>query len=342
MNINKRLLVTGFWLSILALGLFFLYSLQFLNFDGRNQSMVSFAGKEKGTVELEIKPGESFKTISGKLKGENLIQSETIFKIYSVITGQAHQFKPGEYILEANISIPKLVRELIKGPPQISATITPGMTLMEIDEKLASLGIIEENTLASFDVNSLKSDYPWLKQAETLEGFILPDTYNFFLGSGSDLVIRKILEDFNSKVLPYFGDNGNLLEIINLASLLEKEIPDYSERRLVAGILIKRLSVGMPLQVDSTLIYNKCSGKFLKCPALEEKDYKADSLYNTYLYVGLPKTPICNPSLKAIRAALDPQKSDYWYYLSDPKTQTTIFSETLDEHNKNRAIYLLK
>jgi UPF0755 protein len=332
----------GFWLAVICLGLFFLHSLQFLNLGGQSQGFVSLAGAEKETVNLEIKPGESFKLISDKLKKANLIRSETIFKLYSLATGQSHQLKPGKYVLAANISIPDLLKELIKGPPQISATIAPGMTLKEVDDKLSSLGVIEPGDLINFKIGSLKDDYPWLGRAESLEGFLFPDTYNFFPGADSDLVIKTLLDHFALKALPYFEDNDTLLKTINLASLLEKEVPDYSERRLVAGILVKRLSVNMPLQVDATLIYNKCAGRFAKCPALKEKDYKTDSLYNTYLHTGLPKTPICNPSFEAIIAALNPQESDYWYYLSDPETQKTIFSKTLDEHNDNRAIYLLR
>ena len=97
----------------------------------------------------------------------------------------------------------------------------------------------------------------------------------------------------------------------------------------------------MPLQVDATIVYIKCQGQFLDCPPARDADYKADSPYNTYLYSGLPSGPISNPSAKTIEAAANPVKSDYWYYLSDPKTQKTIFSKTLDEHNKNRYKYLL-
>ena len=214
------------------------------------------------------------------------------------------------------------------------------MTIKEIDEKLSGSAVIRPGDLINFDIGPLKNGYSWLEGAQSLEGFLLPDTYIFFLGSDPNSVVKKFLDNFELKALPLFKNSGNLLKIINLASLLEKEIPDYHEAQLAAGILMKRLAVGMPLQVDATLVYGKCLGKFLNCPSLQEKDYKLDSPYNTYLYGGLPKTPICNPGPEAIKAALNPQKSDYWYYLSDPKTKKTVFSKTLDEHNKNRAKYL--
>jgi len=326
---DKLWLVIGCWVLIIGFSLLFLHLFQFLDI-----------GNSGVNRDLEIKAGMSFDEVADELKTENLIQSKTIFKIYSLIMGQARQFRPGRYILATGISIPELVKTLTSGPAEISVVIAPGMTLKEIDEKLSSLAVIKPNDLVDFNINSLKKNYPWLEKIQSLEGFLLPDTYNFFLGSGPDLVVKRFVDNFELKVLPFFGKSDNLLEIINLASILEKEVPDHYEARLAAGILMKRLAAKMPLQTDATLIYAKCSDKFLNCPSLQEEDYKIKSPYNTYLYTGLPKAPISNPGLEAIKAALNPQQSDYWYYLSDPKTKKTVFSKTLDEHNKNRAEYL--
>ena len=131
-------------------------------------------------------------------------------------------------------------------------------------------------------------------------------------------------------------------QILTAASLLEKEAPSFKDRRLISGILYKRLKAGIGLQVDATLTYAKCGGAFLTCddPKVYRGDTSYSSSYNTYLYKGLPPGPISNPGLEAIRAALEPLESGYWYYLSDPKTKKTIFSRTLEEHNENRAKYL--
>lgn len=292
--------------------------------------------------ELEILPGMSFNEITNKLKETHLIRSKTAFKIYSLMSGRAHQLKPGTYILSSEFSIPRLVEILTDGPAEISITVIPGMTLRKIDERLSSLKIIKLGDLVNFDINELKRDYPWLIRAQSLEGFLLPDTYRFFLGSDRNLVARRFLDNFRFKALPFFKESDSLLETLILASLLEKEIPNHDEQRIAAGILLKRLEVGMPLQVDASLVYAKCLGQFLNCPLLVEGDYKIDSAYNTYLHTGLPKGPICNPGLESIKSTLNFQKSEYWYYLSDPETKKTIFSKDLDEHNKNRAKYLLK
>jgi UPF0755 protein len=108
----------------------------------------------------------------------------------------------------------------------------------------------------------------------------------------------------------------------------------------VAGIIEKRLKIGMPVQIDATILYNKCSGRFSGCSLLVKSDFKKDSPYNTYTRLGLTP-PISNPSLDAIKAAIEKKDSGYWFYLSDPKTKKTIFSENLEKHNINRAKYLL-
>lgn len=296
--------------------------------------------------DFTISAGMSFNEIADKLKSENLIASKAVFKIYGAITGEARKLKPGKYALSSDFSISKLFKILTKGPEEISVIITPGLTLKEIDEKLSSFNIIKPGEIINFDLPLAdKKDYSFLNKAEaeagSLEGFLLPDTYRFFPDSGVDLVIHRFLDNFKTKALPFFENSDNILDKLILASILEKEIPDYEEKKIVAGILLKRLKVGMPLQVDASIVYAKCSGRFLNCPRLTEADYKINSVYNTYLYPGLPEGPISSPDLESIRAVLNSEKTRYWYYLSDPKTQKTIFSETLDEHNKNRAAYLL-
>lgn len=302
-----------------------------------------YPNNQTDEISIEIPQKSSFSEIAEKLDQAGLIRSKTAFKIYSLLAGQAHRFKPGKYLISATdaakLSTPKLTKILIAGPKEISIIIYPGMTLKEIDERLANSGIIKKNELISFNVDSLKNDYPWLP---SLEGFLLPDTYYFFPVTEPDLTIRKILDNFKLKALPFFNGNANMLKTLTLASLLEKEIPDNDEKRIAAGILKKRLSIGMPLQIDATVIYAKCEGRFLNCPALSKEDYKINSPYNTYLSPGLPAAPISNPSLETIKAAMEPLKTDYWYYLSDPETKKTIFSKTLDEHNQNKVKYLSK
>lgn len=200
-------------------------------------------------------------------------------------------------------------------------TIPEGATVGEINELLKQKGVLTEGL------------------PESLEGYLFPDTYEFFIPSSPETVKAKFAENFNRKaraVVPPGIAEPDLREILIKASLVEKEVPNPSERRVVAGIMLKRLMANTPLQMDASLCYGRG-------PSCSPKAYKQiDSPFNTYLYRGLPPSPIANPGLDAITAVLSPSPSPYWYYLSDPETQKTIFAKTLDEHNVNIVKYLSK
>lgn len=306
----------------------------------------SRANENSQSASVKIIQGMGVKEIADELYSKKVIKSIIVFEIYSFLSDKSKIFKPGNYELDFNQSIPQIVEILTAGPKEISAVITPGMTLKEIDEYLSSLRIVKKGSLANFDISQLKEKYLFLNKAFSLEGFLFPDTYNFFSDSDPQSVVEKILDNFKAKVgqypegLIFLNGSGNMNWLI-LASILEKEVIDSKERQIAGGILEKRIKEGMPLQVDASIIYVRCEGRFVNCPLLSGSDFEIDSRYNTYKYLGLPPSSISNPGLDAISAALHPIKSDYWYYLSDPKTKETIFSKTLEEHNKNRVKYLL-
>ena len=205
-------------------------------------------------------------------------------------------------------------------PNDVKITIPEGMNIADIDQMLTKAGIVPQGTL-------LTPEY--LK----LEGVLFPNTYRFDKDSDAeDIVVRMRKE---------YPDRGILI----IASLLEKEVQTETDMRLVAGIIQKRRTAGMALQVDATVAYGACYPKFLAgtyCDVSKINivdNIKRDSAYNTYTRTGLPQGPIGNPGSKAISAAQNPQTSEYWYYLST-KDGTTIFSRTLEEHNRARARYL--
>lgn len=185
--------------------------------------------------------------------------------------------------------------------PKVTITIPEGATVADINSLLKEKGVLEE-------------DLP-----ESLEGYLFPDTYEFFVPSSPDAVKAKFEENFGRKVkagLSASTGEAELHKIITAASLIEAEVPDPVERRVVSDIMQKRLKAGIPLQMDAAP--------------------------DTYRTTGLPHAPIVNPGLDAVQAVLAPTPSPYWYYLSDPKTQKTVFSKTLDEHNANIVKYLNK
>lgn len=294
--------------------------------------------------EFEVKPGWGMKEIGQTLKEGNLITSLLRFKFYTVLTGRALSLKPGNYLFSPSMTLGEIVKKLWQGSQEeVAVTIPEGFSLKDIDRLLSGAGIIISGKLYAFSPNELAQEFSFLSGARSLEGYLFPDTYRFFRNSGAKVAAQKMIKNFQLKVLPSIeSSQSDLRKIVILASLIEKEVILDSDRYLVAGILKKRLESDFPLQVDATVVYIKCKGEYQNCPTkeLSKNDFRLDSPFNTYLYQGLPPSPIANPGLSAIKAALKPLVSEYWFYLSDPVTKKTLFSKSLEEHNFNRSRYL--
>ncbi len=330
MNIGKWIIISATTLPLIGF-LYFAY-------------LLTPAAAAPGSYALTIADGSSFEEIAAAIAGAGFARSPGVFKAYSFLSGSAHQLKPGRYTFDAAMSLPEVVRRLVVGPQDVEVLITEGRTVSEIDAILADKGLIAAGELVGFPLGSVRDDYAFLGNAKTLEGFLFPDTYRFMPGSSVRAIVRKLLDAFSDKALPILagldGKRSDWYATLITASLLEREVPFASDRRLVAGILAKRLAIGMPLQVDATVAYTVCGGRFEGCPPLTKNDLRVSSAYNTYRVKGLPPAPIANPGIGAIIASLQPTGSPYLYYLSDRATEKTVFAKTLDEHNKNRARYL--
>ena len=301
---------------------------------------------DAGTVksDFKIEKGESFKSVGARLSQESLVKSITVFKMYALLSGRAQKIQPGNYELSNAMSLPEIVATITSAKRgDILLTIPEGATLRDIADALEDAGVIaKKSELVEFPVSSLRVDYPFLARATSLEGFLFPETYYFEKNSSADVVARKMLSVFASRAWPLLSESRDWYERLILASYLEREVPEYEDRTLVAGLLLKRISLKMPLQVDATLSYAKCNGALKGCDEIRvfRSDTAIASPYNTYKRLGFSPTPIANPGEVAIRAALAPKESPYLYYLSAPDTQETYFSRTLKEHNEKREKYL--
>ena len=302
---------------------------------------------QNNRIEFWINPGDGINEVAEVLETTGAIHSKFFFKVYGILTSRAFLLQPGVHYISGGQSVPEILSKLSSGPDEINIVVFPGMTMKEIEEKLTISKIISSGELVNFNPAPFKKRYSFLANAVSLEGFLMPDTYKFLPYSEINNVVAKFLDNFQNKVNGLKDAKGltfllrnDILQKLVIASLLEKEIPDADERRIAAGILEKRLKNDVPLQIDATIFYFKCEGKFVGCDNVVRSDYKKASPFNTYLNKGLPPAPISNPSAQAISAALNPAASTYWYYLSDPITKKTIFSSTFDEHNKNRYRYL--
>ena len=265
---------------------------------------------------IVIEKGTGLAEISGKLKKEGFIRNKYAFALYARVFNKSKKIKYGKYLFNEPVSVFSLTRRLAKGEfgfKPIKVTVTEGMMIKDISELFGDF----EN----FD----KEEF--LEKTGNLEGYLFPDTYLFLPFAETEQIIKTMTDNFKNKA----GDVGK--DIVIMASLIEKEVPDSVDRKIVSGILWKRLKLGMALQVDAVFPYITGSRKILL------DDLKIDSLYNTYLYKGLPPGPISNPGLDAIIAARNPQETSYLYYLSgnDGKTH---FAKTFAEHLKNKEKYL--
>ncbi len=303
---------------------------------------------ESEPKKIEIKKGTSFLEIAEILEKNKIIRSKNFFKIYVVFKGWQKKLKAGKYLLCPCSSISEIAKFIVEGEKkeEVKVTIIEGWSIFEIDKKLSEEGIIYPGSLISYQPTEIqKEKYPFLLEIpknQSIEGFLFPDTYRFFKTRQKDvsLVVEKFLENFNKKVYQKYSqeierESKKFYNVLIMASILEKEVPDINDKKIASGILWKRFKINKPLEVDASIIYAK-QKKFNKTwkeslPLLK-KDFSINSPYNTYKHKGLPPTPICNPSLESIKSAIYSKKSLYLYYLSDPKTKKTYFSSNYRNH----------
>lgn len=334
-------------------------------------SMASLAANElyrphtsyKSSRSVEITPGLGAGKIANVLKKEGVIRSKWTFMTYISWKNKTSGLKPGSYVF-GHASIPEIVRDLTHGGTNERAiTIPEGWNLQEIAEYLEKENIVKKGQLlgltdyrgsASIVTKySFQADRP---KSEGLEGYLFPDTYRIFKDATAEDIVVKMLENFDRKLTPELRteiarQGKSIFEIVTMASMIEKEVVSDEDRAIVSGILWKRLELGIGLQVDATIVYIKqqTTNNLIRpshqalgqqqTTKISIEDTKIDSPYNTYKYRGLPKGPIGNPGLSAIRAAIYSKESPYLYYLSAPDGKT-IFSRTLEEHNEAKVKYL--
>lgn len=274
-----------------------------------------------------IYSGDSLKVIGDKLQAENVIKSEFIFRTVVIILGGERKIIAGDYLLDKRENAITIANRLVKGAFHLEAvkvTIPEGWNVFKMSDYLSS-------KLVKFD----KSEF--LKLAMKEEGYLFPDTYFVSATIKPGEIIKMMRDNFDQKISTINEIKTflkPLKDVVIMASILEGEaLPQ--DRRIVAGILWRRISLGMPLQVDSTFKY--INGKDSYNLTLD--DLKINSPYNTYLYKGLPPGPISNPGIDAIISAVTPITTKYLYFLTE-KDGTIHYAKTFEEHKKNRELYL--
>lgn len=279
-----------------------------------------------------LKYGETLTPVADELKQKGIIQSEFWFKSFIYIFSLGHVgIVAGDYNLYKSQNVIHVAWRISHGILNIvpiKITIPEGLNSSQIADIYAKI-------LPDFNAQKFVS----LVKSESLEGYIFPDTYFFMPNTQETEIIKTMHDNFNEKIktvqdqIKVFGKPQS--DVIKMASIIEDEARLDDSRRIVAGILWKRISLGMALQVDSSFRY--INGKTTNDLSIE--DLKIDSLYNSYTHRGLPPTPISNPGLGSILDAINPTKSPYLYFLSD-KDGGMHYAATFAEHVLNKQKYL--
>lgn len=294
------------------------------------------------TVTYSVQKGWSDEQIASDLGKLGLIKSNYFFKLYVALSLKHSSLQAGKYNLSPRMSIYEIARKMALGDVIKNNLVIPeGWDVKDIGDYLESKGFCTEPEFIKAAKKDYSNEFEFLKSKPkdvSLEGYLFPDTYEVAEGDSCDNIVIAMLANFDKKLTPEIRgqiskQNKTIFEIITMASLLEKEVRTMEDKKIVSGILWKRIADGMHLQLDATVNYITRKDD----PGVAIKDTKIDSPYNTYKYGGLPKGPISNPGLDSITAALNPTKTAYWFYLSNGRT---IYSKTGAEHLANKAKYL--
>lgn len=293
-----------------------------------------------GEKEFVINKGDRVDTITQNLMNQGFLDHPLWFKAYVGLHGYRNKLVDGNYKLRTDLNIKQLVAELISQQQnrEKEITILEGWNQEKIDTYLAS-----EMTFAPGDLVKYSNDFDnkkWSFLADrpkgaSLEGYLYPDTYRVYKQTELAKIVEKMLNNFDTKLTQEMKEEikkqkKTIFEILTLASIVEKEMFGYENRRIVAGVFYNRLAVGMPLQSDVTVNY--ITKKGTTRPSIA--DTKINNPYNTYVNKGLPPGPVCNPSIESIKAVIYPADTNYMYFLTNESGQI-IFSKTYEEHLRN-------
>lgn len=297
---------------------------------------------------VEIPEGSNTSDISEILFNNNLIGDAKVFKYYAKKTKTDVQLKAGNYILSKNMSVDELIKVLIKGGTTgntVDITIIEGLTIEDAAKSISDqLGLNYETLLNLMDnADNYREEYQFLMDnpnIKSLQGYLMPETYNVYIQSDENDIIRILLSQFDyfykNEIMPLLSNSKlNLEDTVNLASIVEKEAVLDVERDEVAATFLNRLDVNMKLQSCATVNYARGEWK----ERLSNEDISIDSPFNTYIIEGLPPGPINSPGKNSILAVLEPADVDYLFFVAKGDG-SHYFSNNYEDHLAAKNKYL--
>ncbi len=304
------------------------------------QEKVETTGKD-GTVKTSTVNVANIGKVATILKDAGIIEYKALFEFYSSISDAKKKMDPGTYTLSTEYDYRAVIKKMQFGSDsQVRTMVTfpEGFTMKEIFQRL------EENKICKYDdlmecAANTEFNYKFLENialgdATRLEGFLFPDTYEFYEGETPEATIDTFLQIFHYKLTAEMWDlaaakNLSMRDVVNIASMIEKEAANDDERATISSVIYNRLKTNMPLGIDATIQYALPEHK----EQLTQEDLDMDSPYNTRKNTGLPLTPIANPGFPSITAALKPATTTYLFYALDTATGTHKFFKTASEFN---------
>lgn len=295
-------------------------------------------------VRVTVAQGASGDEIAQTLSENHVIDRPQDYYAAVEQLGAAQSIKPGDYLLYTGMDPVDVVNQLVEGPNAGNQlTVQEGLTVAQTAARVEeALGIPADEFLAQAKASNYAADYPFVEGAydDSLEGYLYPKTYTFTEGATADDVIRAMLDQFEVETQGLdlaSGANGlTAQQIVSMASLIERETAVEQERPVVASVIYNRLDAGMYLQIDAAIVYARGGGS----DPVTYSDLEIDSPYNVYTNLGLTPGPICSPSVSSIEAALNPDETDYLYYVASPEGDGTHrFSSDYAQFERDSQAY---
>jgi UPF0755 protein len=298
--------------------------------------------KDNEKVYLYIPTGSDYNDVIQIIKTLNIIKDIDSFEWTARKKNYAENIHPGRYLLKNRMSNNELVNKLRSGRQDpVQLTFNKIRTLEQFANRIeAQIEIDAGKLLYLINTNSVQKKYGL--NEHTIKCMFIPNTYEFYWNTSEEKFLDRMFKEYNDfwnthRTIKADQMNMTKEQIITLAAIVDEETKQDSEKRIVAGVYMNRLRIGMRLQADPTIIY--AIGNF-NIKRVLQKHYEIDSPYNTYIYAGLPPGPICIPEISSIEAVLDYDKNDYLYFCAKPDfSGYHSFARTLEQHNRNAALY---
>jgi len=287
---------------------------------------------------VNVSPGSSAVAIGRQLESAGIVRSRYAFDL--VRWFRHGKLQAGVYEFDHPAPLTEVYARIARGDVvTVSLTVPEGANIFDIATRVAQVGLGTAQGFMAAAVTQVGLITDLDPEAKSLEGYLFPDTYRFPPTARAEQIVGAMVRRFRA-VAEQLGLKGNVHQIVTMASLVERETAVDAERPLVASVVLNRLAKNMPLRTDPSVIYGlELEGKWRG--TIYASDLTRNTPYNTYLHAGLPPGPVANPGIPSLRAAMDPPKTNYLYFVAAGTDAQghSLFSATLDEHNRNVAEY---